>query len=430
MHFSKLPTELDIKIASFIDTKPHLSALSQVSKYYRKVVAEPLLYESIFFDVRNRRANYQFLLTLLQRPDLALHVKSMTISAYSMTVNHSLEFFSFKGTTTDQKKQIWSLNSVISELVSSIMCNEPETDESIILQNCLLGGLYMPDISDNRDETVLALILCMVMNVETLDVCSRYYCERTLGQVLQFPWTNTGTQPLWRLKHMARCCCTGYLESMIVYPNMQTDTLRNGTAWSTPSLEMIKPMSMPKVPKLLALGFIKSLTIDDKFLSLDAKANSFTTPEAYFPSTLQKLSIVGVSLERIHEMVELPSNRTTAPENETSSFYHAMNTVTAKLPLKALEISLTMELKNNDEQDGVQILELNSGTMAALRCAADELDKAGFSLKVHRCPGLYDKEGEFQLLISAGFTDPVPKAVRRELRELDDEDDRMATLSM
>ncbi|KAH7079006.1 hypothetical protein BKA63DRAFT_551456 [Paraphoma chrysanthemicola] len=258
MHISKLPTELDINIARFIDTKHHVSALSQISKFYRNDVAEPLLYGTFVFDVRDRRTNYQFLLALLQRPELALHINSMRINTHRETLG-SLGFVLFKESTTDQKKQIWFLNSVISKLISSIMCTELETDESIELQNRLLGGLYMHEVSDNRDETVLALILCMATNVEALEVCSQHYCLRTIGLVLQFPWTNTDTQPLSRLKHMHQCCCTGLpgILDLLVYPAMQTARVCNGKAWRTPWLGLIKSVSMPKIPKLLTLEFIK-----------------------------------------------------------------------------------------------------------------------------------------------------------------------------
>jgi len=51
MPMNKLSTELDAKIASFLDSEASsLSALSKVSKYYRPV-AEPFLYREIVLGV-------------------------------------------------------------------------------------------------------------------------------------------------------------------------------------------------------------------------------------------------------------------------------------------------------------------------------------------------------------------------------------------
>jgi hypothetical protein len=73
MSLEALPTELDLRIIGFLDTK-HKSALSRVSKYYRDV-AEPLLYERVQLWGHDDHRVRQLLLTLLQRKDLRHLVK-------------------------------------------------------------------------------------------------------------------------------------------------------------------------------------------------------------------------------------------------------------------------------------------------------------------------------------------------------------------
>jgi hypothetical protein len=77
MSLEALPTELDLRIIGFLDTK-HKSALSRVSKYYRDV-AEPLLYERVQLWGHDDHRVRQLLLTLLQRKDLRHLVKEFCL---------------------------------------------------------------------------------------------------------------------------------------------------------------------------------------------------------------------------------------------------------------------------------------------------------------------------------------------------------------
>lgn len=79
IRFSALPTELDNRILSSCghDT---LHDISSVSEYYRKL-SGPLLYRDLGFDRRFEIHVRLLLLALIQRPDCAEHVKSVSFSA-------------------------------------------------------------------------------------------------------------------------------------------------------------------------------------------------------------------------------------------------------------------------------------------------------------------------------------------------------------
>jgi hypothetical protein len=70
-----LPAELSRLVIEQVDDRDSLTKLYRVSKYYRELV-EPVIYEriSLHYDERYRVQN--LVLTLLDRPNLAVRVKS------------------------------------------------------------------------------------------------------------------------------------------------------------------------------------------------------------------------------------------------------------------------------------------------------------------------------------------------------------------
>jgi hypothetical protein len=68
MPLQDLPTELDIKILSYLDDED-LACVTRVSKYYRKI-GEPILYATIYLWEHEDYRIKQLLLTLLHRHDL------------------------------------------------------------------------------------------------------------------------------------------------------------------------------------------------------------------------------------------------------------------------------------------------------------------------------------------------------------------------
>ncbi|XP_014559201.1 hypothetical protein COCVIDRAFT_24478 [Bipolaris victoriae FI3] len=79
MSFSKLSTELDTKILEYLhDDRPSLTAMSMVSKYFRRIT-EPILYRDLCFPEMTTIQMKQLLTIVLLRPQLAKHVRSFTM---------------------------------------------------------------------------------------------------------------------------------------------------------------------------------------------------------------------------------------------------------------------------------------------------------------------------------------------------------------
>jgi hypothetical protein len=75
---SSLSTELDDRILDFLDHDA-LNAVSKVSKYYR-AIAEPHLYRSLLFSDNQVKAIHALFLTLISCPDLATHIRLISVS--------------------------------------------------------------------------------------------------------------------------------------------------------------------------------------------------------------------------------------------------------------------------------------------------------------------------------------------------------------
>jgi hypothetical protein len=87
MSFGKLPVGLDLMVASFVEDRRDLGALSKCSKYYRSVVT-PLLYESIDINPDHQLTTLQLMSTLIQQPELALYIKSLKLSLHTVDNSH------------------------------------------------------------------------------------------------------------------------------------------------------------------------------------------------------------------------------------------------------------------------------------------------------------------------------------------------------
>jgi hypothetical protein len=79
MSLSSLSTEFDTKIAKCLTDSPHdFNSFYKISKGYR-AVADPILYETIRIGHSDEVTLRLFLLSLIHHPDLALHIKSLSI---------------------------------------------------------------------------------------------------------------------------------------------------------------------------------------------------------------------------------------------------------------------------------------------------------------------------------------------------------------
>ncbi|KAF2818685.1 hypothetical protein CC86DRAFT_433211 [Ophiobolus disseminans] len=81
MPLHKLSTELDVIVVGYLDPSA-IEPMTHVSKYYREL-AEPRLYRHVCFAATQGRRITQFLLTLLERPDLRPQVESIELYSHS-----------------------------------------------------------------------------------------------------------------------------------------------------------------------------------------------------------------------------------------------------------------------------------------------------------------------------------------------------------
>jgi len=160
MSLGKLSTELDAKVAEFLegDTKA-LSAFSQVSKYYR-AIAEPYLYSNIECSGEDRYTLLQLLLTLLDRNDLALHVRSLELKE-----GMPRRVLSDKQ-ETDAYRDFWKRSNSIHDLLDHIVRMEDQTGHNAQEIGEWFGQLF----SRYAGDSIFTLLLCLAKNIETLSL--------------------------------------------------------------------------------------------------------------------------------------------------------------------------------------------------------------------------------------------------------------------
>jgi len=82
MSLKSLPTELDTSIVEYLHVSKDVQAISSLSKtsnYYRNL-AEPFLYQNIDLPNAPGTKAKQLLFTLLDRPQLAKLIRTLTVS--------------------------------------------------------------------------------------------------------------------------------------------------------------------------------------------------------------------------------------------------------------------------------------------------------------------------------------------------------------
>jgi hypothetical protein len=247
MSLGKLPVELDLMVAGFVEDQRDLSALSKCSKYYRSVVT-PLLYESIDINPEHQITTLQLMSTLIQQPELALYIKTLKLSLHTVDNSHPNYY------PAHHLRKLSSLSSLVNDRINQIMHHESENDASLELARRLKTCLNECHISGRRDGWTVAAILCMAKNLETFETCLTY---AVLKGVLQFPWKNTGEQPLSKIKNWTFCSCIGSGPSpILVLPVMEKLKITEMRALHMFTPEWRHPVPMPQVPLLHTLEFI------------------------------------------------------------------------------------------------------------------------------------------------------------------------------
>jgi hypothetical protein len=192
MPLADLPTELDAMIISYLDDDRQASnRLSRVSHYYR-YLAESSLYKNIALDVNDHIGLLLLSRTLINRPILALYIKSIRFT--------HLKYPSLAPVEEVSLADLYSIvgprfNRKAREQVNRIVKREPASSA----RKELICGLRATHIN-----SYTALAVCMAVKLEHLELCR---ARTPLNQVLEHPWHITETQPLARLKILDYCTC-------------------------------------------------------------------------------------------------------------------------------------------------------------------------------------------------------------------------------
>jgi hypothetical protein len=171
MSLEKISTELDERIASQLVGQPAaLAALCRTSKYYRSMV-EHLLYGTINIQNNIELGMKRLLMTLLESPHLAKHIKSFTIGRFVSrdTSNEKIipEFEKYRPQVAQ------AIDKVGPQMHGAV----PRWNEKVFAQ-CHDPKNKTPS---STIDAVLALILSMADNIEQvrLNTSSVYYMSNT-----------------------------------------------------------------------------------------------------------------------------------------------------------------------------------------------------------------------------------------------------------
>ncbi|KAJ4286429.1 hypothetical protein N0V90_013128 [Kalmusia sp. IMI 367209] len=166
MPIASLPTELDLKIISFLKgDRKALNTLSLVSRYYREHT-EPELYHDIVFTTNDGWRILCLLQTFLDRPDVTRYTKSFT---YHKAENDVFPHLDGASLLVTRKRYIDQVQATLFES-SNVLMDQVKRhtigygrDFSV----CLFQDIL---IRDSGPGGALALVLCMVSNVESISL--------------------------------------------------------------------------------------------------------------------------------------------------------------------------------------------------------------------------------------------------------------------
>lgn len=203
MSFTALSTELDTKIIEYMQPdRSALEAMSRVSKYYRGI-AEPFLYRDLTFRAVHEIQIKRLLLTLLDRPELALFIRSFTLSDHLTYDSFDTGFYK---ALDNLAKRLLKYDTVIKNAIRTIPL--PSSAAMHMFGSIFTRGGSIFRATPSLDGTI-ALLLCLASNVESihLALAAPEYLDIT-REVLNGPWTNVkrdkpGQRPLFvKLRHL------------------------------------------------------------------------------------------------------------------------------------------------------------------------------------------------------------------------------------
>jgi len=155
----KLSTELDTKIATFLDTRS-LSSFSKVSKYYRSV-AESILYKDIVLKDYDEYTLKRLFLTLLARKELALYILSMTVVEHG-GIEQSRE------QKEKNNMDLWAYANAIQETIADVISAERGSQDIHTRRATWFSSIFRQQ--PTSVDHILTLILCMALNIRNIDL--------------------------------------------------------------------------------------------------------------------------------------------------------------------------------------------------------------------------------------------------------------------
>ena len=155
MSFGALPTELDQRMLDLLEHED-LHEISQVNKYLRGL-AEPLIYRHIDFKTGNDTYARLLLLTLIERPELAAHIQSVSLAG-----THTEDYY----VTNYRRSAFTRVQGAISRIHDIIRDAVGSQRDAPKICVSWLGAV----LSDDCMEGSLALIISLAVNVESIQL--------------------------------------------------------------------------------------------------------------------------------------------------------------------------------------------------------------------------------------------------------------------
>ncbi|KAF2254713.1 hypothetical protein BU26DRAFT_559376 [Trematosphaeria pertusa] len=188
----KLPTELDVRIVSFLQgDRQALNAVSQVSEHYRSL-AEPYLYENISLTTYQEYAIKCLLRTLIDRNELAQYIKNFDLTPETRAVRQPS-----KGPALYH--DFWEYVNPIRDMIRSFKCLHP----GAALE-------WFGRVFERKPyfDGAVALILCMATNLESINLNETRadHLRMTRELLLNAWWQNddaSDAYPFHKLKKLA-----------------------------------------------------------------------------------------------------------------------------------------------------------------------------------------------------------------------------------
>jgi len=219
MSLQKLSTELDGHIASCLvsDTKA-LSAFSKTNKYYRGI-AEPYLYTNIEVYESELERPLRLLFTLLERKELALHIKSLSY----VPAQHGPFQDADIGPAVRKKLQsdVWKYTHAIQVVLDETPSPECGFSDFLSAKLTLCCEIMTARMGHYlaRDQ-VFTLILFMAQKVQYLELGSEEPPTHVL-RLLWAPW-NDGKGPFQNVQRLVHNAGLSLMPSIVVLPALRT----------------------------------------------------------------------------------------------------------------------------------------------------------------------------------------------------------------